>query len=548
MMFGRRDPLAFPKVRSGVVGKNDERPSLFVHAVRLFRTDLIFRSVVELTAIGIVVVGAKADFSGVGAFLTKLQPVAQSLGMPTQLSLPGFATGPKRYMQLQGPGSEIILTLINRGTLDQETLQHLSEPLAGALGKVADALVENQPQKALQLISVLDDSDPTVAYSKAVVLLRQIGPDRSAEARRLLKRATEKAVYPAYIVLGSHLMQQVFLNEIGELPAAQLMSTDDAGIEHTATREELVAEAALVFERAAAFGRADGQLLSGLARVRGYSGKVDYLAASTLWKDAAEHGNALAQYELGQMLLTGTGVQANSDDAIRLFRLARLKVPKAMISLATALLPKVMNGDGDLAREAISNLETYEATDTDFFYIAPKALQATPLPDIFPKALAYYLHGVYLLQAAPASMREPKEALWLLEKSAKLGSPEATFLVAESYRTGLAGKKDSVCAYGFHTTLRQAAPAKIDPILRELANEIGPEGVKRSEHIASAIQFARSIAIGSLNPMIVVPGSGIGVSADHSVCELETGGPTGPTFMDKSAIDDVISKARQQLQ
>jgi TPR repeat protein len=497
--------------RRGLFTAATPYPTLPAHALRLYRSEVFFRSLIDIAVIGFLVVAAKTDFSNLNRWLLDWPIVT---GMTSGLNI---GTETKSYTQLTGPGSEIISTLIDTPRIEPDVIKQSGEPLAASLTAVLEALAQNKVLQALQMVSVLDEHNETVAYCKAIVLLRQVGTDRSEEARRLLKRAAEKAVYPAYLAMGSLLIKQVFFNEAGLKSNAQLIMIDDVGQVHAATREQLLAEAALYWERAAAFGRVDGFRLAGLARARGFGGNADFVGASTLWKTASEMGDSLSQHELGKMLLTGAGVQANAEEAIRLFRLSSPYVPSSLISLAAALVPKSLRGDIDAAREAITSLEKFERSAWDFVYVDPETLKSVALNDTSAISLSHLLHAHYLLKVAPQSLREPRAAMLHYETAAKYGSAEAAYAAGDALHTGLAGKRDPACAYGFYLKSRPAGPAKVDPILAKLAEEISDAGVRRGKAIAFELRTSRRD--GGLKP-VVAPIVELGVNPYRSVCEL----------------------------
>src|SRR4051812_34138675 len=109
--------------------------------------------------------------------------------------------------------------------------------------------------------------------------------------------------------------------------------------------------------------RSAGRRGCGCSGWRGHGGfrarstKVDYVGAAALWREAAERGDAISQLELGKILMFGHGLQPNSGEAIRMFRLAADRLPVAAVGPATALISNSIAGDAASAREAIELLE-----------------------------------------------------------------------------------------------------------------------------------------------------------------------------------------------
>jgi TPR repeat protein len=476
-MTGR---AAASQARAGLLPTRQERPPAFVHAVRLYKGDMLFRSLVDLSVIGLLVIAAVTDWSEVGKMAAG---ALSSLRSPPTTPAQKYAqNSAQRLTDRDGPGADVIAAM-GPPTIERDALKQAGEALASHLEPIATALENRNVAEAARLVSVLDDRDATVAYVKAIVTLQQDGTGRVAEARRLLRRATEQAVYPAYVLMGEVLFRLIQLDERGGLPSTELVAIDDVGTAHPATRAQLAAEAVLWWERAAAFGRPQGLRLLGMARARGLSGKVDTIGAVALWKDAAERGDAVSQLELGRMLLSGNGVQPDRAEAVRQFRLAADALPRAALGLAAGLIGPSIAGDAAAAREAIQALET----------VLDKTSDQEEL------ALAYQLLGQYFFDMAPAEQRNIPRALKAWEQSVKHGGRDAAFYAAQAYRAGVGVGRDLPCAYGFYLKARSLDVKKIEPVLVELAQQIGPEGVARGKSIS--FELTRSPSGGGHAPV-----------------------------------------------
>jgi len=451
--------VARRKVRiGGILPVRQERPKLLAHMLQLYKGDLLFRSLVDLSVIGMVVVGAKTDWSSwAAAWQRAMAGASQPSGYVTQLREPR-ATGP----------GQATIDAIGDARIDRDAVRLAGAQVASALTPVAEAVDAGAIDKAWQLVSVLDDRDATIAYAKAVVLLHRPGFDQLAAARLLLRRSTERAVYPAYVLAGEVLTKLLLLDESGQLPAAARVSVDDTGGTRPATRAELAAEAASWWERAASFGRTQGLRLFALARARGYAGKADLLGAAALWKQAADAGDAISQFELAELLTTGRGVQQDTGEAIRLYRLAAEALPTARLKLAVALSSKSVAGDEAAAREAIQQIERYIELEKDFEL----------------RGGGQYLLGQLLFQMAPTGLRDPSRALLAFEQSTRNGMREAAFVAGKIYSAGTAGKRDPTCAYAFFIKARAANPKEIESLMSKLEAEIGPVGLQRANRIS----------------------------------------------------------------
>ncbi|PWT88204.1 MAG: hypothetical protein C5B56_09180 [Proteobacteria bacterium] len=456
------------ETRVGVLQARDERPPVVMHMVRLYKGDLLFRSLVDLAVVGLLVVLATIDWREAGKLAARTYgELRASVAAPAEKEAKHTL---QRLTDRSGAGADVIAA-IGPPAIERDALRQAGEPLAAHLEAIAAALEKGNVAAAAQLVSVLDDRDPTVAYAKAVVTLHEGGGGRAADARRLLRRATEQAVYPAYVLMGEVLFRLVQLDERGDLPASERVAIDDVGTAHPASRAELAAETVLWWERAAGFGRPLGLRLLGMAKARGLAGKPDLVGAAAIWRNAAERGDDVSQLELGKMLLLGEGVQPDATEAIQLFRLAADRLPLAAIGLATALTPRAIAGDAAAAREAIGTLEA----------LLDRTSNRAEL------GFSYFLLGQYYFQAAPPELRNPARALKAWERATKLGSRDAALLAAEAYRVGTGISRDLPCAYGFYLQAKPSEPGRIDPILTELRQQIGPEGIERGKSIAFAL-------------------------------------------------------------
>jgi Sel1 repeat len=421
----------------GLLPRNDERPPWFALSVSLYKSDLLFRSLIDLSAAGLAVLAFT------GALNTALQPASrltrsalEQLTRPTHV----LRTDGTTHFTIadDGPGRETILGVAAPGIADT-VIQRASPDGAAALGQARTHLLSHKPELALRVLEAADESDPAILFGKAVATLHLGGNGRAIEAQRLLRGATRQAFAPAFTLNGLVLYRLLALHERGDLPANERLSLDGAGRPVPATPAQLAGEAVLWWQRGSAFHDAEAMRLLGMAEARGFNGKRNLAAAVVYWRDAAARGDALARLELGKLYNEGIGVEAGSDKAIELFRQAADQgVIRASIWLGLALVPKSMVGDVDAAREGMRTFE----------FVAKKS----PNPE--ERTLAHSMLGVYLTEVAPASLRDPARAVDHLRFAARGGDQRALGLLARAFETGVGVDRDLVRAAGYLTLLR----------------------------------------------------------------------------------------------
>lgn len=211
--------------------------------------------------------------------------------------------------------------------------------------------------------------------------------------------------------------------------------------------------------------------MAGFSKMRGLSGKPDYVGASALWKIAAESGDSLSQYELALLLMYGTGVQPDVKEAIRLFRLARREIPKANLQLSAALLPSSMAGEIAAAEEGVQAAEE-----------SIRLLEKTP-----GEGTAHWLLGTYLTIAAPVRFKDMSRGIDEFERAIGTGMTAGAYSIAEAYRTGNGKPQDLACALAFYKEAEKSSKADVKDKIDELVPQLGEEGKARAERIRSRI-------------------------------------------------------------
>jgi TPR repeat protein len=447
------------QVGSGsMIPADSHSPGRFSTAFRLYRTDMVFRGFCDLAMAGVLVLAFSTNWSGVASSLG---------GIAQQLS---SASGPP-VVNLSMQSNSAIGQEINKSLafihIDRVAIEQSGDPVSAKLLQIADADKGNKPDLALDLLTGLDDRNPLTAYVKAIVMMRAPGVGKIPEIQALLRRATTQGIYPAYLAYGQNLYLMLMADQQQTLPGGERVLIDDAGVAHPASRTEIALAADTWWQKAGAFNRPEGLRMAGFAKARGLSGKVDLVSAAAMWRIAASAGDALSQYELGLLLLGGYGVQADVKEALRLFRLARHKLPVATLALATAQLSSSLAGDIAAAEEGI--------------LAAEEAVQR--LKGKKSEGMAHYTLGVYLYQAAPPSLRDLGRGVDEFEKATRLGVPAAASFAGAAYRNGIGKPRNPVCAYAFYKWLKESSKEPVVNILTELEAEIGDAGISEAKKI-----------------------------------------------------------------
>jgi len=425
--------------------KDDARPPFFAYAVSLYRADLLFRGLIDLTVAGAVILAF------MGGFAALFAPTKAALSAATAMLLRPVGeirAGAPAILTARdgGPGRETILA-IQPQVIPQAVIDTAPQRVAEALKEARGLPAEGNLDRVTLVLNAAGPDEPAVLLVRAIATLRRGGAGRAIEAQRLLRGATEKAFAPAFTLNGLVLFQLLAKWERGELPESELVSLDGAGRAVPVTAAQLAAEAVMWWQRGAAFHDAEAMRLLGMAEARGFNGKRNLPAAIAYWHDAAARGDALARFELGQLYFEGIGVEADSEKAHGYFRQAADQgVLRAGLALGSALMAKSIAGDVEAAREAVRVLEV--VTELDW--------------NADERTFAHLVIGTYLFEAAPAAARNPRRALNHF-RLACCGHPEAIHSLARAFETGVGAERDLVKAAGYLGLIKANDPrAKAD--------------------------------------------------------------------------------------
>ncbi|WP_349628067.1 tetratricopeptide repeat protein [Bradyrhizobium lablabi] len=329
-----------------------------------------------------------------------------------------------------GPGHEVIDGL-KPPTIPVAIIEKMPAATAAVLKDARSKLLAGRPSDALDVLQTAAETDPAIAYAKAVATLNYPSKDQAITAQRLLRQATQKAFAPAFTLNGLVLYRLLALDERGELPYSDRVTLDGSGRTVNVTNTQLASEAMLWWQRGAAFHDPEAMRLLGMGEARGFNGKPNLSAAIAYWHDAARRGDALAQLELAHLYYQGAGVEADSEKAIALFRQAADQgLSRAALGLGAVLTGKGITGDLDATRDALRVLDTVARTSTSKE----------------ERALSQLVLGRLLSEAAPPALRDPARGLEHFRMALRLGNRSARAPLCRAYETGVGAPQDLVRA------------------------------------------------------------------------------------------------------
>ena len=448
---------------AAILPKNDQRPPFFAFAVSLYRSDLLFRGLVDLAISGFAIL---VFTGGLAAAWQPVKSAVNSLvGALHRTTSEIRVSGPTRYTATTGPGRETIMG-IQAPNIPDAVIARTTGAVAAALSEARKHLQAGQPELALEALAPADATDPSVLLGKAVAILHLPGNGRALAAQRLLRGATQKAFAPAFTFNGLVLFQLLAQHERGNLPASELVSLDGSGRAVEATPAQLASEAVLWWQRGAAFHDAQAMRLLGMAEAQGFNGKRNLPAAIAYWRDAAARGDALARFELAQLYYEGIGVQADSEKAYDLFRQAADQgILRAAVALATALIAKGITGDVEATREALRLLDG----------------AARNSPARADRAFCHWTIGIILSDAAPPALRDPARAMDHYRFAARGGYSTALKSLARAHETGVGVARDPVRAVGYLMLLRAGNKSDVEPDLVRLTKSLSATELERAK-------------------------------------------------------------------
>lgn len=410
-------------------GTDMPRAPLLSDVIRLYASNVLFRTCSELAVIGMIVLLATGQFSGAATSLTKafhsLSPFK-----PQQMSLNQFKVAGNN----EAPGL-ITLTTLSRLPLVSKDVMVAESPEIVTLMENINSLLEKNSHEnnkaAYELVRNYNHSRPIIAYARGVVSARFSGAKNYKIALRLLTFASQNGIGDATLWVGRIYLTALVHDMAGKLPADHRVILNREGAAHPATTKQLGQAATIWLEKAAGAGHSAALRYLAFMKARGMSGEIDFASAAALWKQAADKGDAVSQLELGKILAFGHGVEASADEAARYLRKASAVRPDAKVALASVLLAKALAGDASAATEAIENA-------TAFLNGRRPAAQLRSANRVL--AELYY-------RAAPSDMRDADRAVSHYRAASYFGDIGATVTLAGFTRWGTHIEKNLQTSY-----------------------------------------------------------------------------------------------------
>ena len=430
------------------------RAHLLSDVVRLYASNVLFRTCSELAVIGMLVLLATGQFSGAASSLTQ---AVQSLSP--------FKSPQKTHNQFKVAGNNdapglIALTSLGRLPPISKDVMISEPPEVVTLLENINSLLAKGDRKGIEaaykLIGNYNPSKPIIAYATGIVGTRFKGANNYKTSMKLLTFASQNGISDATLRLGKMYLTMLANDMAGKLPVGYRVVFDSVGIAHPANTEELAQAATAWLEKAAGAGHPSALRYLALMKARGLNGNTDFASAAALWKQAADKGDAISQLELGKMLAFGHGVKANSDDAIKYLRKASSTRPDAKIALASVLLPRAIAGDASAASEAIENA-------TVFLNGKRPALDLRMANRIL--AELYY-------RAAPSDMRDSARAVSHYRASSYFGDVGATAMLANFARWGTNIEKNLQTSYVLYSYAAKNGVPDLQAAMAEIEGEL----------------------------------------------------------------------------
>lgn len=427
----------------GMIVSERQATPLLAFTVMLYRSNPLFRGLVDLAVVGGVTLGVvTSDLLPANSTAGPHQPVTSQRPSLPVAQQPHGKSGVKWTSLVDGAGFRT-LEHVERETIPASVIGLLPQPVGDKLKQIRFLIARRQAQRAADIAATLDPADPATLYAQAVIALNRPERDSALDAMRRLRGATAKGFAPAFVLNGAILLRLVAMHERGNLDASQLNSIDGAGNVVRAKPEELLAEAVQWWERGAAFQYAPAMRYLGLAEARGYSGRKSIAGAVAHWKEAARLGDAVARTELGEMHLWGIGVDQDVHKAAGLFRdAAHQQFPPAYLSLGIALLPAALKGDLPAAAEA----------EPALLEAIRRAWSRRDAAD------AYYTLGLFVHDVVSPRKRSPERATAYWMAAAALGHRSGALAAVRAMRTGVGTAQNKPVAYSILRDLAKAAP------------------------------------------------------------------------------------------
>jgi len=434
----------------GLIARDDKPPPKLALAVHLYKSDLVFRSLVDLTLVGLVVL------------LFAANPFGALLRLPATL----FAQAAKSGLHdgisplvdgqpMQAGRMAMHSFLVPQ--IEPGTIKAAGEPAGETLRQAQAAIDAKKPEQALALVENLGVDHPAVAYARAVVRLHQPGLGRVTEAQLLLRDAVDKAYAPAFTLMGHALYRLAVQRERNHLLESEMVVVDASRQPRPASVEQLKREAMLWWERGVALGDVAAIRSLGIAQAHGLGGKPNLQAAIAHWRDAASRDDPPSLAELGFLHAIGAGVAEDLPQAVRYLRRAGdARFTPAFPALALALTKSGAQTDKAVAQEAVAVL--VHATTLDL-----------PRPD---RAAAYDVLAQMLMQVVPPDMRDPPRAVGYWRQALDLGHRPAATALGNAHRLGIGADQDPLRAAAYLRLAGWRMNGWSDPKAQAQAEEI----------------------------------------------------------------------------
>jgi hypothetical protein len=230
-------------------------------------------------------------------------------------------------------------------------------------------------------------------------------------------------------------------------------------------------------------------------------GRPDYAAAVAFWQDGADAGDPVSTTELALLYLLGAGIAPDQEKAVSLLRgVSASHYPPADLLLAVALAARIKAGDAEATREAFAALDRAVGSNL------PVGL----------RGFAQHTYGLFLMDTAPAELRDPVAAVQHWREAALLGNPAGAFALGRAYHLGIGVGHNPVRAYALLASLPDRYARIADPLLAEIEPDLTPD------ELGSAKSLAR------LPPGEIFALTQSGSSPDDPPASLEPGASGAP--------------------
>lgn len=448
----------------GLLPKDNPRPPKFAFAVSLYRTNLLFRGLIDLAVIGFIVLLFTADWSSPATVERQIASMTADHEAPRTVTPRQTSTPSKGAIGNIGIGWP---------TADAMEVWRIDDTIADAPIKVRSSLVVmagelegGNPDRAWEIFETLDHDDPYVAYAGAVLTFRTRPASHVLEVQKLLRTAADHTLPVAYSLLGDLHYLSALLTEMGRVPPGEPVILDGAGNPVEASRQELLELAAEWWRRGAAFDQARSKRGLGMLAARGDLGRPDYAAAFAFWQDGADLGDPVSTTELALLYLLGAGIAPDQQKAVSLLRsdAARHYAP-ANLLLAVSLAAMIKAGDADATREAFDALD--------------RVVASTLPPGL--RGFAQHTYGLFLMDTAPAALRDPVAAVGHWREAAVLGNAAGTFALARAYHLGIGADRNGIRAYALLASLPDRYARIADPMRAEIEPDLTPGEVEKAK-------------------------------------------------------------------